>query len=885
MRIQRTDRRSLALIFALLCSALNANSAAAQVREQLKKSVAIPKLTKPPKLLSFVQAEYPQQALAAKLQGKVELLIELDKTGAVVKVEVAQAPSEALGRSATAAAKKFRFSAAEFDGKPAPIRVRYVYNFVIDERFVPRLPRWLDTQTTVRAEDAIVGSVREQGARIPIGGAAIAVIEAGIEVRADGSGRFAVPDLPAGRYSVRALSPKHKSKTVQVEVKEGEQTQIKFYLKPLTENPYRIVVRGKRKQTSVTRVSLRRKQLTSVPGTFGDPVRVVENLPGLARVPYVGGALLVRGTAPGDSGVFLDGIRIPLIYHFLGGPSVLNAQFLDRIDYFPGNADVRYGRLIAGVVDVATRDTFTEQWHGAVDINLLNAGVFLNAPISKKVSVAAAVRRSYIDAILPSVLKAAGQSATTVVPVYYDYQLRVDARLGGDDRLRVLFFGSDDDLRIASNESDNDFAINLNSKITFHRVLARWDAQFTSALRSKLQPYVGFNLVNFSAGDANVDIVSWIAGLRHDLTLRVSPRLTLRFGLDAEVSRSGFNAEIPLPAPYRNPAGPIDFSPNSSGNNATGDTEPVDISQWLGGIGGYLDAQWALSERLSLVPGVRLGLIMYFGHTRPVVDPRLMLRYKLREATTLKAGAGMYSQAPPPNQANDVAGNPDLVLEHAAHFSVGLEQKLAEALNLDAQFYYIARWDQAIRSDDFDFASGRRRFFSNDGDGYSFGMELLLKHEVTKRFYGWLSYTLSRSVLRRESGGDLVRFVFDQTHLLTLVGSYRLGGGWELGLRFRLTSGRPDTPITAGFFDNDSGRYGPIFGEERSVDRPLFHQLDLRVEKTWFFDLWRLAIYLDVQNVYNAKNPEALLYDYRFRESGPLRGLPFLPTFGIKGAF
>ena len=259
-----------------------------------------------------------------------------------------------------------------------------------------------------------------------------------------------------------------------IEVNEAEETRVDFYLTPTVENPYETVVRGKRRQTTVSRVSLKREQLTTVPGTFGDPVRVIQNLPGLARPPYVGGALLVRGAAPQDSGIYLDGVRIPILFHFLGGPSVLNAQFLKGIDYYPGNADVRYGRLIAGVVDVSTQPTEPEAWHGAAKIDLIDASVFLNAPLTDKWSMAGAFRRSYADAIVPAALDAAGQTATTVLPVYYDYQFRTDYRASSEHQFSLLSFGSYDDLEVVSNEPDQDVILDLNSKITFHRIHGQW---------------------------------------------------------------------------------------------------------------------------------------------------------------------------------------------------------------------------------------------------------------------------------------------------------------------------------------------------------------------------------------------------------------------------
>ena len=859
-----------------------------QEAEQLKRR---PKLTKPPRLLHFVEAKYPPQAQRRGKSGKVRMHLSIGLDGTVKTVKVVGSAGPLLDAAAAAAAAQFRFSPAEVDGKPAAVRIRYTYNFVLRRSFRPRTPSWLaDRQQHATGQDVIVGQIREEGTRLPIPGAAVAIAKHGLEVKADGQGRFSVLDLPAGKVTLRALSLEHKAETINVEIREGEQSKVTFYLPRMRENTYETVVRGRRRQTTVTRVTLRGKQLTTVPGTFGDPVRVIENLPGLARVPYVGGALLVRGAAPGDSGVYLDGNRIPIIYHFLGGPSVLNPQFLDRIDYYPGNADARYGRLIAGVVDVSTQNTFGEQFRGSLDVNLLNSSVFLKVPVAGRVSVSGAVRRSYIDAILPAVLDAAGQEATTVVPVYYDYQLRVDVKLDNPaDRLFVLAFGSDDDLEVVSNEVDRDVNVNLNTKIAFHRVLAQWQKQFGSRFSSRIQPVFGFNLVNIDSGNAGVDIRTMVLGLRHDMNWRIAKRLTLRFGADIEGRRSNFSATIPVPADYRVPGTPDTLGAQGGvGNQLTAGTEAVDVVQWLGGIGAYVDAILRPTRRLQLIPGLRAGLILYFGNARPVLDPRLTVRYRLRPDTVLKGAAGLFSQAPPPNEANDTFGNPDLQLEHAAHFSLGVEHKFTRVINIDAQIYAIQRFDLSVETNRVRFgADGQpeRLFYVNDGVATSFGLELLLKHEVTRNFYGWLAYTLSRSTERTEEDEDPVRFLFDQTHLLTVVASYRFGSGWEAGMRFRLASGRPETPVLNGIYDSDADGYLQRLGQARSTSRQLFHQLDLRLEKTWFFRRWRLAAYIDVQNVYNAENPEATVFDYRFRESGPLRGLPVLPTLGIKGSF
>ena len=873
-----TSSRVLLLLAALLLAA----PAAAQdaIREEVKRAAA-PKLTRPPRLLRFVAADYPAAAKARRISGTVELEIEIDATGRVSKAVVRQAPDPSLAAAAVAAALQFRFAPAEVDGKPAPVRMQYAYNFVLTVDFKPRLPEWMRERAAVaEGEDVIVGRVREQGTRLPLSGVAVAVRAAGVEVRTDDRGAFAIKSLPPGKYQVEAISLEHKRESTEVEARPGEQARVEFYVQRLAVNPYETVVRGERRKTVVTRVSLREKELTTVPGTFGDPIRVVENLPGVARIPYVGGALLIRGAPPTDSGVFLDGIKVPLLYHFLGGPSVLHPEFIDRIDYYPGNVDVRYGRLIAGVVDVSTRNTAAQQWGGSVDINLLNAGLMLKAPISKRVTLAAAVRRSYIDAILPSILKLTSKSATTIVPIYYDYQVRLDVQLPRDNQLFVLVFGSDDSLGIATNDPESARGLSADTHIAFHRILARWRWQITDRLVSKLTPSFGFDWVTFDIGTTKAKLRQLDFALREDLELRVSPRLTLRAGLDMDITQGNVESEVPLPVDYRNPG---------SGNNTLFTEEPqrYDIDTVQGGGGIYVDALINATRRLQLIPGVRFELFRYFGLTRFGVDPRLTVRWARWPKTTLKGAVGLYSQQPPPNTVTAQFGNPQVNPEHALHAGVGVEQQLLPALTLDAQAFFIHRYDLVVRTSQVVFGDNQIRplRYSNAGGGFSYGLELLLKHDVTRHFYGWLAYTLSQTKNQQQAGGDYVLFPFDQTHILTLVASFRLGVGWELGARFRLVSGRPDTPVLGGVFDNDRNRYRRIDGEVRSDRFPLFHQLDLRAEKTWFFKLWRLTAYLDVQNIYNAENPEAILYDYRYRDSGYLRGLPIMPSLGIRGSF
>jgi len=240
--------------------------------------------------------------------------------------------------------------------------------------------------------------------------------------------------------------------------------------------------------------------------------------------------------------------------------------------------------------------------------------------------------------------------------------------------------------------------------------------------------------------------------------------------------------------------------------------------------------------------------------------------------TTLKGGIGVFRQPPQPQETNLVFGQPGLRSNTAYHYSFGGEQEITKQLEVSSEGFYKDLRDLVVQR------------AGNSGRGRVFGLETLFRYKPDEKFFGWIAYTLSRSE-RQDSPKDPVRsFQFDQTHILTVLGSYRLGGGWELGARYRYVSGSLITPNTYGFYDGNSGAYladsaYPPFGERL----PAFQQFDIRVDKTWKFPGLLLNAYLDVQNVYNAPNVESITYSYNFSQRQFGFALPFLPNLGIRG--
>ena len=175
--------------------------------------------------------------------------------------------------------------------------------------------------------------------------------------------------------------------------------------------------------------------------------------------------------------------------------------------------------------------------------------------------------------------------------------------------------------------------------------------------------------------------------------------------------------------------------------------------------------------------------------------------------------------------------------------------------------------------------SGRTRFVDAGGD-------ILLRRRLTQRLYGWVSYTVMRSM--RTLRGEWISGDFDQPHNLLAVASYSLPRNWRIGGRFRVASGNPYTPLV-GSVDIDlpyvQGGQRLLSGRYNSGRFPLFHQLDLRIDKQWLYPRATVTGYLDIQNVYNRQNVEAWVYQYDYRSRVGSVGLPIFPSLGVKVDF
>ncbi len=849
-----------------------------------------------PEIVHFENAAYPPEAEKAGLQANVVLKLTVDKAGNVTAAEVAEPAGHGFDEAAQAAALKFKFKPATRDGVPFAVKIKYGVAFTLKTVEAPPPP----PPTT----GELAGRLFIAGADAPLAGAEIVLVQPdGQEQRVmtDAAGNFKVPTLLPGKYKIKINASGYDPFESDEEIVAGEAVDVKYRLAPVSEG-LEITVKGERPPREVTRRTLERREINRIPGTSGDALRSLQSLPGVARPPGLAGLLIVRGSAPEGTAYFIDGSDVPLIYHFGGLSSVVPTELLDQIDFYPGNFSAKYGRKMGGVVDVALRKPDTKCYgdyakptdktgcfHGMVQADLIDLRALVQGPLPMKGwSFAAAGRYSWFDTWLKPVLESAGSSVTSA-PVYSDYQLIAEHDTG-KSRTSMRMFGSNDRFEIIITDpaaQDPVFGGSLRFGQSFIRGQIVNETKLSPTVDLNSMVSVGRDQINFALGVLRFDLDLHPIYWREELSAKVARGVKINAGLDFSMSPYKVLVRAPRPPrPGEPDPGPFATRPLRESQDSGFSFRPA----W------YVEAELTPLDRLRVVPGARLDFARDSGHAD--FSPRINARYDLVKGaggdpgagipftrrTTVKGGAGVYNQPPEFQETDEVFGTPNLKSNHSVHYSLGVEQELTRHIGVSVEGFYKDLTKQVSRDP---YGSGGY-LYNNLGIGSVKGIETLIKFKPDERFFGWIAYTLSRSVRRDSPNSPEYLFQYDQTHNLIMLGSYRLGRGWEFGARFRIVSGPLDTPVVGrpslpALYVADAGSYVPLQGKPYTARMPLFHQLDLRVDKRWQFKSWALSAYLDVQNVYNHPAAESYVYNFNYSRRGYQTGIPIIPSIGIRG--
>ena len=699
----------------------------------------------------------------------------------------------------------------------------------------------------------------------PIAGATV-LTEHGDVAVTDLDGYFTISVASADR-ELTVTAPGHVSRTIRLAA--GDEL-LRVELAPASGSEVIEVTGRAPEETKPLSYQLTADEIRFLPGAANDILRAAQILPGVARIPYAFGGLVLRGTSPRDTAVFLDGIEVPIAFHFGGITSFYPSYMLETLTLTSGGFDASAGRAQGGLVTLTTREPRTDRWRVGGSIGLLDSGAFAEGPVGGG-GVILGVRRSYLDTIVSPFVE-----DDTPLPSYWDAQVRMSfGDPGKRGRVTPMIFTAID--RVASDE------------VTVTSLFVRAAAPYLRVwgpLSLRVVPWAGWTQLTFSSEEDN--------GVRD--TIR---RPTIPGGVRSELVRDyrwgHVRGGLDLDAGYLAQT-EIDAGP--SGRRDLGSR------LWWADLALWGETRLQLDEdRFSIKPGVRVDLYGLSGEL--VVDPRLNIAQRLTPELTLRQAIGRYHQPPIPADVDPTNGNPDIGGSYFDQASLGVDAELGTTFAsltafagyghdigvqvpdprssdqvIDPNFGGLGPTFQLLLEKSLGFSSYRE----NLGRARTVGTELLVKRHVGRWFF-LAAYTLSWSQRTDDvkhpdplSKGLWRPFELDQRHNLNVAASVALTN-WRFGARIQLVSGNPYSPSVAD-------EYGVPTTYPFAGRLPAFFHLDVRADRKWRRSWADINLFFDIQNVTNRRNVEGREFgyddDHMLGYDEDLPGLPILPFIGVE---
>ena len=750
----------------------------------------------------------------------------------------------------------------------------------------------------------LTGLIVDQATQQPVAGAFVTAgtADSSVSGLTDENGVFVLDGVAPGTRNVAVVADLYQPYSVEVFV--GDQLpalEVKLSQELAEEGEVVYITDTAPNTAEPPSYELQADQLRVLPGSGNDALGALQSFPGVARVPFGLGGLVLRGAAPRDSRVFLDGVEVPLLFHFGGLASFMPSTMLDSMELIPGGFSARYGRAQGGVVDLRSKPGRADRWRVGSEVSLIDASVRAEGPGFGGGTWTVGVRRSYVDAILNAAIPDDSAFNLTIAPRYYDAQLRYDVDLpssgGATQSLSAMIFASDDRMRFLNSDDEDPMAEDdtfeyVNSFVRAALRLQRNQGPVDMSLSS----WIGLDTSSLRFNDEGITRTTMPVGGRATIS-RTFGNGYLAGGLDVRGGR--------IAADVNNEPPPMPDMPDMDEPIARQDTLWfADTALWIEGLYRFDDG------KLAVKPGLRLE--RYGLSNEWSLDPRLNVSQRLTPWLQLEEAIGLFHQPPNAADLDPLFGNDDLGQSYSVQSSVGVKVQPLEGVTVKATGFYNELYDLQVDavsqatsaaspgsplsggvaaiSREFTVEQfGSYSYQENIGRGRNYGAEFMFEASRgapnrAGSFMTWLSYTYSRSLRRDDPSRypDYRPYVLDQPHVLTALGTVQLTDNWRLGARVRYATGNPFTPVGGTFFDTDEQEYQSVAGQLLSARLPAFFQLDVRLDRRWQRSWGTINLFLDVQNASNRVNAEGVSYNFDYSQREYTRGLPVFPSLGVE---
>ena len=726
----------------------------------------------------------------------------------------------------------------------------------------------------------VEGTVLEKGTRRPLANISVVVNEQEDKyAMTDEAGTFVIELDAAGEYSLSAVGIGYeKPEAIRFEVSDDiPEADIRFYLEPAFLLPD-VVVYADRNPDQVGKTTISGQELERVAGGAGDPLRAVQALPGIVVTNDASANPAIRGSAPGDNKYYIDFLPAGYLFHFGGLVSVVNADLVNDFSLYAAAYGAEYGDVLGGILDVNLREPRRDRLGGKVNISLIESDFLIEGPVNESQSFFFAARRSYFDLIVSDEGELDEDEGIEYrqFPTFHDYQGKYVWHTSADNTLSLQLNGASDKTELFVPDDaelalkDPDLAGDANYDQRYDAQGLVWSRRLSKTATNKFAAGHITNTIDQAAGAVGTATVTFDDYfLRERFTFEPFRHHALTLGGSYTYSAADFKLDFKDPRCS-------EFDPNCDFTSAERKQNADIIRLNMGDL--YAKDRWRLAPPFTLILGGRFSYDDYLDEG--FAEPRLGAEWRVGRRTLLTAGWGRYHQFPDELEVVDDFGNPDLSHQRAEHSVLGMEQALGDGWSWKTEAYYKSFEDLVVPED-----SSR---YLNEGSGRAYGLDLLVKKDLTARLSGWLALTNSRSERTNELTGETFLADYDQPVIAKLVLNYRFSNKWSFGAKWHYHSGSPYTPVIDAELrdpgDLDSG-YLPIYGEINSERLSAYHRLDLRLDRDFRFDKWKLNTYVELINAYAQDNLAGYTYNADYSDRDPVYQLPLLLSFGVQAEF
>lgn len=738
------------------------------------------------------------------------------------------------------------------------------------------------------------GTVTDEATGEPLEFANVILRGTDLGATTNSDGEFEIKDIPPGRYNVQASFLGYRSETIhEVRITRARESTIEIELEPDPSRLDEIVISpsavSRTEESPVSTRSISTSEIDRSPGGNRDISRVVQSLPGVAS--GIGGFrndLIIRGGSPAENTFYLDEIEVPTINHFTtqgasGGPvGLINVDFIRDVDFYTSAFPANREGALSSVMELQQRNGMDRLGITAT-VGASDFGATVEGPIGDDANFLVSFRRSYLQFLFQ-------QLELPFLPIYNDLQFRFNWNINNNNQFTFIGLGAIDNFELNTDADDTEqqrYILNnlpVNEQWNYTRGLRyinSGDNRETTLVLSR-------NKLNNSAfkyeDNDDSDPDNLILDYESEETENKA-RLENRWRWGNYRLNTGVNYEyaiytvdnfqrITTPTGVRT----IDFDSR------------LPIHQY----GAFLQSSGRFfDQQLSLSFGLRVDAADYNDETQNPLNqlsPRLAASWFFTDQFSLNANIGRYYQLPPytilgyrDDDDNLVNRDNGITYIRSDHLVGGVEYvtdfDLVLSLEGFGKWYdnypFLTREGVSLANLGSDFGVIGNEPAEPTSSGRSYGIEALIQQNFRDGIYGTLAYTLVRSEFEAQDG-ELAPSAWDNRHILTFTGGWQFADGWEVGARFRLLGGTPYTP-----YDRERsakkevwdirGEGVPDFSRVNEKRLGWFHELDVRVDRRFFFDNFSLNLYADVQNAYGSETElQPFLNVKRDDEGNPL---------------